>query len=108
MFCSQDVNAAMFHELIGPADPFNRRFDAGIIEMIDDRGTESMLDGVVLKGKHYRTGFCQSVDAGQVEWLDPAWINQCNGVAYFSERCGGSLCHLKHVAESKNGNVGAL
>lgn len=72
----EDVGASVLDELIGPADAFDLGFETRIIEMLDHRAAEAVADGVVLEGHHERTLCRVFLEAGGIERLDPARIDE--------------------------------
>ena len=73
---SENVDAPVFDELIGPTDTFHRRFQPGIIQVLDNRASESILDRMIFESHHERALGGKFFEAGLVERFDPARVDQ--------------------------------
>ena len=71
----QNVHGAVFDKLVGPPDANDLSFDAGIIEMLNDAATESIVKDMILHRADDIGGSGEEFDGARIERLDPAGID---------------------------------
>ena len=67
---------AVFDELVRPADPLDRRVDAGVVEIFNHRGAEAVEQDVVFEGADDFAFPGEFLEHGGVERLDEARVDE--------------------------------
>src|SRR5450631_1737580 len=79
----KDRYRAVFDKLIGPADPYHRCVDQLAVQMFHDGTAESVVQNVILDGADDLDAARKKLQRSRIERLDPTWIDQCDGNAFF-------------------------
>ena len=81
MFFAQDRDVAVLDELVGPADPHDRRVDHLRVEMFHDRAAKTVVQDVVLDRADDLHAAGEKLHRAGVERLDPARVDERDGDA---------------------------
>src|SRR5688572_27218538 len=105
VFLPENVDRAVFHELIGPADTDDGSFDPHIIEMLDNRASKTVVEHVIFDRADDFHATCEELNRACIERLDPTRIDDRRGNAFRFEDLRRLFSHLAHPAESENGSA---
>lgn len=104
---AEDVGFAVFDKFIGPADSLDGGVDGGVVEGLDDGESEAVEEDVILEGADDFSVLAVLVDGAGIEGLDPAWVDEGDGVAFFLKGGFGLEGELHHGAERDEADVGS-
>ena len=80
VFGAENFRSAVLDKLIGPSDAGHRGVDAGIVQIFDHRRAESVVEHVILQGAEDGAFPGIFFETGAVEGLDPAGIDEGDGI----------------------------
>ena len=108
MLLAEDGGGAVLHELVGPADAGDRGGNAGGGEVFHHGAAEAVHEDVVFERADDLDLRGEGLDAGGVERLDPAGIDESDAEALGFQLLLGDFGDFHHRTEGDEGDIGAV
>lgn len=108
VFLAEDGDGAVLDELVGPADADDGGRDAGGGEEFHHATAEAVHEDVVFEGADDLHFLRDLGDHGSIERLDPAGVDEGDGLAFGFELLLRGLGSFDDVADGDECDVGAL
>ena len=108
VLCAKSVDFAVLDEIVGPADANDGNRHAHVVEGFDDGRAEAAHLDVVFEGDEAGDAACVKLEHFAIERLDETGIDDGGGEAFALEALSQLLGQGQQVAESEDGEVGAV
>ena len=108
VFLAEDIDGAVFDELVWPADADHGDGDPGVVEVFDDRAAEAIVEDMIFESAEEVGAPGEEIDGIGVEGFDPAGVDHGGADALGFEDGGGLFGDLAHPAEAEEGDFGAM
>ena len=108
MFFAQDRNAAVFDELVGPANAHHRRVDLVAVQMLHHGAAKSIVQNVIFDRANHFDAAREKFERAGIDRFDPARIDQRDGNALLLQFLRRFLGDFEHVAESENRDIASV